>query len=450
MTPRELALRSLVHIESQGRGGDDSSEDDPKINIVPLQSLKTLSGRDRDLARELVNGVLRNRSLLDWVLKQSLARGSDDLTPYEQNILRLGAYQLLFLDRIPHYAAVDQSVRLSKRFGRHKTVGLTNAVLRDIIKKRPRSLNIKSGDSVRDLSIKYSHPEWLVKRWVVELGPQEAERLLAADNRPAQVTASAHPGKTTDRELCDQLEKDGFCPRLHALAPGALVIEKPEGLFGHRLFLEGFLHIQDAASQLVGRLLDPALEARVLDMCAAPGGKACWLAMHHPRIILVAADISRRRLRMIRDNRARLGLNNILLLCADGLKYQSGRRFDAVLLDAPCSGLGTLRRRLDLRWRIKEADIQRLASLQQGLLESASRLVRPGGILIYSTCTLAREENQGQIERFLAGHPEFKPINIEDQLPLGLADGYYMQTWPQRHDMDGMFAVKLQRRDNNQ
>jgi len=449
MTPRELALRILVNWQGGRRGGGDPSSEDTKLDLNSAKGFAALQGRDRDLARELVNGVLRNLSLLDWVLEQSLAKGWGDLTLYERNILRLGAYQLLFLDRMPHYAAVDQSVRLSRQYGRRKTVGLTNAVLRDIIKKRYSSLYIESGDPVRDLSVRYSHPQWLVKRWIDELGLQEAESLLAADNRPSQVTASVHPGRMTDRELCNRLEQAGFCPRPHDLVPGAIVMGKPEGLFTHRLFLEGYLHIQDAASQLVGRLLNPMPKDIVLDMCAAPGGKACWLAMHNPQTTIVAADISRRRLGMVRENQNRLGLDNIFLVAADGLGFPAGRLFDAVLLDAPCSGLGTLKRRLDLRWRILESDIVRLASLQRSLLESAAKLVRPGGTLIYSTCTLAREENQDQVEGFLAEHPEFGLVDITKRLPPGAASGVFMQTWPQRHDLDGMFAAMMQRRGKN-
>jgi 16S rRNA (cytosine967-C5)-methyltransferase len=197
---------------------------------------------------------------------------------------------------------------------------------------------------------------------------------------------------------------------------------------------------------MVGLLLDPRPGEMILDICAAPGGKACWAASRGPGITVAAADTSSSRLRLVRQNAARLGLGNILTLCGDGLHPPFRRQFHSVLVDAPCSGLGVLRRRLDLRWRIKEEDIGRLAGLQARLLEAASHCVRPGGALVYATCTLTSEENQEQVAKFLEGHPDFSLEPAEGRLPAAAVSGGMMEAWPHRLGADGAFAARLMRK----
>lgn len=438
MNGRELALTVLVKTE-RGRGYSDGLVRDEfeRAGLAP---------EDRALARELVAGVLRNRSLLDWMLNRSLKKGLASLETAEVNILRLGAYQLCLMDRVPDYAAVDGSVRLSKRFARKGIIGLTNAVLRDIIKKRAREFKPSTGDTLKDLAIAWSHPEWLVRRWRDRLGARETAELLEFDNRPAPVFLWANPTRTDQAGLVSELEAGGFQPRPHHLLPDAVELGRPAGIFGHRLFERGHFYLQDPAAQLVGLLLDPRPGQVILDACAAPGGKACWAASRGPGVTVAAADTSSSRLKLVRQNAARLGLGNILPLCGDGLFPPFRREFDEVLVDAPCSGLGVLRRRLDLRWRIKEEDIGRLAGLQARLLEAASRWVRPGGALVYATCTLTPEENQEQVAKFLEGHPDFSLDPADGRLPAQAVSGGMLEAWPHRLGTDGAFAARLMRR----
>lgn len=438
MNARELALDVLVKAE-RGRGLSDGL-------IRDEFERAGLSPEDRALARELVAGVLRNRSLLDWMLNGSLKKGMASLSAAEANILRLGACQLCLMDRVPDYAAVDGSVRLSKRFARKGIVGLTNAVLRDIIKKRPRGFKPSTGDPIKDLAIAWSHPEWLVRRWRDRLGSRETAELLEFDNKPAPVFLWANPLRTDRAGLMSELDAGGFQPRPHHLLAEAVELGRPAGIFGHRLFESGHFYLQDPAALMVGLLLDPRPGEMILDICAAPGGKACWAASRGPGITVAAADTSSSRLRLVRQNAARLGLGNILTLCGDGLHPPFRRQFDSVLVDAPCSGLGVLRRRLDLRWRIKEEDIGRLAGLQARLLEAASHCVRPGGALVYATCTLTSEENQEQVAKFLEGHPDFSLEPAEGRLPAAAVSGGMMEAWPHRLGADGAFAARLMRK----
>jgi len=435
MTARESALRVLVRAE-RGQGLSDG--------LIRDEFDRAGLGReDRALARELVAGVLRNRSRLDWLLDGSLKMGVGSLSEYEANILRMGAYQLAMLDRVPAYAAVDESVRLSKRFARKGVIGLTNAVLRDIIKKGARGRMVSTGDPARDLSIERSHPEWLVRRWLAQLGPEGTAELLEADNLPAPVFVWPNPRRTDRLRLASELEAGGFEPRPHRHVPEALEIGRPSGLFEHELFLNGHLYVQDPGAQLAGRLLEVRPGQRILDLCAAPGGKACWAASREPDALVVAVDSSRDKMGLISGNAARLGLENIAPVCGDALSFAARGQFDTVLVDAPCSGLGVLRRRLDLRWRVKEADITRLAGLQSKILDNAASLVRPGGALVYCTCTVTPEENQEQVSGFLARHDGFRLDPAEGYLPAETARDGVLQAWPHRHGTDGAFAARL-------
>lgn len=438
MTARELALRVLVKAERGEALSDGLLRDE--------FARAGLGREDRALARELTAGVLRHRSRLDWVLDGSIKRGVASLTVPEANILRLGVYQLAMLDRVPAYAAVDESVRLSKRFARKGVIGLTNAVLRDIIKKRAWERGISTGDPAHDLAVKHSHPEWLARRWLAQLGPEGAKALLEADNRPAPVFVWANPRRTSLRQLLADLVAGGFEPKTHHLLPEAVEVGRPYGLFEHELFAGGHLYAQDPSAQMAGMLLGAEPGRMVLDLCAAPGGKACWAAGRHPGTAVAAADIGRDKAAVIAGNAARLGLENVLVLCGDALDFPSRHLFDAVLVDAPCSGLGVLRRRLDLRWRVEEADVGRLAKLQAAMLERAAALVRPGGALVYCTCTVASEENSGQVDAFLERHPDFALDPAGGYLPEEAVAGGMMQTWPHLHGMDGAFGARLVRR----
>ncbi|MCU0606886.1 MAG: 16S rRNA (cytosine(967)-C(5))-methyltransferase RsmB [Candidatus Edwardsbacteria bacterium] len=404
-----------------------------------------LTPLDRALAKELVSGVLRNRGRLDHVLDGSLKRGLGSLTAWERNNLRLGLYQLSALDRIPQSAAVNESVKLAKRFGRRGTIGLTNAVLRDIIRKRSWTKPVDIADSYRRLAVERSHPEWLVKRWIAALGEDQATALLAAGNREAPVTIRPNRSKTTVEGLERSLAESGFEPSRNGLVDTALDIGRPAGLTACPEFRQGLFYIQDAAAQLVGALAAAMAGPLNLDLCCSPGGKLTAIAgAPAAGTLTVGADIGVAKLARVRQNLSRLGITGVPLVCADATRFAARRQFDLVMADVPCSGLGVLRRRLDLRWRIAPEDVPRLAALQAAILDAAAGLVAPGGRLLYSTCTLTPEENELQVESFLRDHQEFRAATPD--LPDRFRQGPFLYLWPHRHGADGAFAACLAKR----
>lgn len=438
MEAREVALKTL------SKAGTDGAYYDQVLKKNLKES--GLSLPDKALAHELTAGVLRHRMWLDWVLDRSLKSGMKSLTHWEQNILRLGLYQVAKLDRIPPFAAVNESVNLAKRYGRKNIIGLTNAVLRDIIRHRRHLEPISSGDRARDLSIEYSHPLWLVKRWLKELGEDGAVALLQANNRQARVTIRPNTMKTGVLELREKLDLSGIHASANKYIPTALEVENPGALADDSLFSRGYFYYQDPSSQAVSLLARAKPGDDVLDLCAAPGGKAGAVLEQMGDIgNLLAVDLSEQKLSLIKENFTRLGLRSYSLVCADAAVFSVRKKFDLVLIDAPCSGLGALRRRLDIRWRIKEPDIARLSRLQLQILANAAGLVKPGGALVYSTCTVTPEENRGVIEKFLAQNQEFTIEDAGQFVPLELVEDGFFSSRPHLHGMDGAFAARLVR-----
>jgi 16S rRNA (cytosine967-C5)-methyltransferase len=353
-------------------------------------------------------------------------------------------YQIAYLDRIPHSAAVNESVKLAKRYSRPGTIGLTNAVLRDIIRSTRWAKPLDIADSYAKLSVEYSHPEWLVRKWIDQIGIEETIALLAANNRPAPVTIRVNRRKTTPEALFQILAESGFEPGRNALVETALDVGHPAGLAGSEPFRQGLFYIQDAAAQAASSLVSALPGQWALDLCAAPGGKLSAMAETMAGGgLLVGADIGTRKLARVRQNLSRLGMSGVHLVCADAVTVAVREKFEWVLADVPCSGLGVLRRRLDLRWRITPEDIPRLAGLQAAILDNAATLVKPGGRVVYSTCTLVPEENERQIERFLERHGDFavRP----PALPEAMLQGAFLSLWPHRHGSDGAFAACLEK-----
>jgi len=411
-----------------------------------------LSVRDRAFATELVYGTLRWRGRLDFALAACTDRPLAQLEPAVLTLLRLGAYQVLFLDSVPDRAAVDESVRCAQAMGWARASGLVNAVLRRLV-RRDAALDPPAleADPLAHLVHALSIPEWIARRWLAALGPAQAAALARASNETPPLTARANPLRNTREELLAELGPRWPDAKLAAHAPLALSL-------GHGdpgsdpAFREGRFTVQDEASQLVVELLEPQPGERVLDLCAAPGSKTTAIAERtSERGRVVACDRNQRRLDLVGRAARRLGLTNIELVHADGtqpLAQLPGAPFARALVDAPCSGLGTLRRNADARWRVREEDVRTLAETQRALLENAAATLLPGGVLVYSTCTLLSEENEALVAAFLAQHPEFR-IATRAELPVAVrpfveADGF-MRTWPHRHGTDGFFAARLAR-----
>jgi 16S rRNA (cytosine967-C5)-methyltransferase len=410
------------------------------------QARQSFDERDSAFILELVYGTLRNRALIDWMLDQFSIRPVVKTDAWTRNILRLGAYQMLFLDRVPESAAVNTAAELAKTHG--GKCRYVNGLLRTLDRKRNEIARPDQEDPIRRLSILHSHPPWLVRRWVTRFGPERAEKLLQENNRPAPLTIRTNTLKTSREELKAALESGGATVQDIYYAPAGIEIRSSPGISLLAAYQSGLFIVQDEAAQLVSMVLSPQPEETVLDACAAPGGKATHLAeLMKNQGLLVALESDPKRMEVIKENSERLGINIIKPAIGDAASYQEGS-FNKILIDAPCSGLGVLRRHPDGRWTKREKGILEKQALQKRILENCSRLLKSGGVLVYATCTTEPEENEEVIASFLSG--EGKQFRIDDPRPhlpasaAKLVDGRgFFHTYPVEPEMDGFFCARL-------
>lgn len=400
------------------------------------RAVKRLSDPDRRLAHELAAGVLRGQTALDARLAPLVARGWESVAPELQEVLRVGAFQLTALDRVPVHAAVDTSVALAKRAGGARAGGFVNAVLRRL-GQSPVAPALADG-TAEGLAAAASHPGWLVERWLERFGPEETAALLRWNNtRPRLVLQPAR----ASRELIEHRWREAGIETSAAPFGAGLMTDRsrPRELPGYD---EGDFIVQDPAHALLMRFADVPPGASLYDACAAPGGKAIALGREAGRV--VAADVSLPRARRLAGNIRRAGSGREFSVVADA-RRPPVRPTDAVLLDVPCLGTGTFARHPDARWRVTPEALDRLVGRQAALLDGAATVVAPGGILLYSTCSIEPEENADQVNRFLTRHPEFRR-EPSDRLPPSLMSGEGDLTiLPQRHAMDGAFGARLRR-----
>jgi len=441
--PRELALQILHDAESRSAYADRLLETRLRANA--------LEPRDAAFVTTLVQGTLRYRALLDHHLDALLGGRQDGMAGlplWIRTALRLGAYQMLVLTRVPVSAAVAESVELAKEYGHPGTAGLVNAVLRRLASGERAAIPAREADPVAHLAVATSHPRWLVERWVARLGVEEAEQLLRADNDEPAITVRPNLHRLRMVVFQEALRAEGH--ESVAGPNGGPVRVVAAGYVPSRsqLFRQGMLWLQDEAESVVPLLLGVKPGMRVLDFCAAPGGKAAALAEAvAPNGLIVAMERHASRARSMRENLAeRLRMPRIAVVCADGLRPPFAAPFDAVLVDAPCSGLGVLRRRADARWRKEEAIISEMAALQRALLHAAAPLVRKGGIMVYSVCSLEPEETDATVKEFLDAHPTFVQEDARPHVPSAFrgADAA-LRTFPHTHGTDGVYAVRLRR-----
>ncbi|HHW13780.1 MAG TPA: 16S rRNA (cytosine(967)-C(5))-methyltransferase RsmB [Firmicutes bacterium] len=425
-----------------------------------------LSPAERGLATELVYGVCRRRLTLDWVLGQLTREPVERMQAWVRNLLRLSLYQLLYLSRIRPEAACDEAVEIAKRRGHRGIAGLVNAVLRAYLRRQAEvTWPDPERERVRWLAVRESHPAWLVERWVVRLGPDEAAALLAADNLPPPVSLRVNRRRTSREEVLAALAARGIRAEASHWAPEGVVLRSAGGAV-ERLpeVAEGLTQVQDEASMLIAHLVGPRPGERILDAASAPGGKTTHLAElmgDHGEVR--ALDVHPAKLGLVEANAARLGLSCIRTQVANALELEGteGFRaaFDRVLLDAPCTGLGVLRRRPDARWRKAPEDVEALGEQQRRMLASVAAAVRPGGRLVYSTCSTEAEEGEQVVEDFLARQGgRFRLLPAREVLKAagvpaaeeGSAfPGPYLRLWPHRHGTDGFFAACLERLEDD-
>ena len=413
-----------------------------------------LAAADRAFATDLVQGTLRWRGRIDFLLGKLLDRDLDRLEPLVATALRLGAYQIVFAERVPATAAVDESVRCIRAAGVERATGLVNAILRRLSAEHAAiALPSLESDPVAHLVHALSLPEWLATRWIDAYGSEEAAALARASNRVPPLVARANRLRGSRDALLEELRPRWPDAAACRLAADGIVLGRRGNAVLDPAFLDGRLTIQDEASQLVVALLDPQPGESVLDVCAAPGGKATAIAERVGAAgRVLALDRNPRRLDLVRRHGRRLELPN--LSCAERdatrpLRDLPHAPFDRVLVDAPCSGTGTLRRNPDARWRVGAGDPARLAETQLAILRQAATAVRPGGTLVYSTCTLLREENEEVVASFLKGVADFHLAPLAgagDEVRPALDDEGFLRCFPHRHDSDGFFAARLERR----
>ena len=440
MDAREVALLSLNACQRQGGWSD---------NILKKQlSQAGLDSRDGALATQLCFGVLQNQLLLDFYLSKFSNLPLKRMEGKVVQALRLGAYQMLFLTKIPHSAAVNRSVEMTRTHCKNpRAPGMVNGILRSLERNLDNLPTIPQTDPVSYLSVLYSTPEWLVKEFLLTLGEGETAKLLAANNTRPPITAMVNTVKTTPDALMEQLKEERVEAQPHPWLEDCLILSKTGDLERLKAFQEGLFYIQDPASRLAVQAAGAKPGMRVLDCCAAPGGKsfAAAIAMENQGEV-ISCDLHPHKKKLIQAGADRLGLSMVKPMTADGKVFRPEweEAFDLVLVDAPCSGLGVIRKKPDIRYKDPEP-LAGLPEIQKAILDNAQRYVRPGGVLLYSTCTVLCRENEQVAEDFLARHPDFKGEDFTLPGAIGTSEGGMMTLWPHRHGTDGFFICKLRK-----
>ena len=442
MDAREAAMLALNACQRQGGWSDGA--------LKKQLSAAELSGRDAALATQLCFGVLQNQMLLDFYLAKFSNIPLKRMEGKVVQTLRLGAYQMLFLTRIPHSAAVNSAVALVKSHCKNpRAAGMVNGILRSMERSLQNMPVIPQGDPVAYLSTLYSHPEWLVKEFILSLGEEETAQLLAADNSQPPTAVMVNTTRTTVEALKAMLEADHVEAEPHPWLENCLLLSRTGDLERLEAFQQGLFYVQDPASRLSVLAAGAKPGMRVLDCCAAPGGKsfAAAIAMENQGEI-VSCDLHPHKKKLIQAGADRLGLTIITPKTADGKVFRPEweSAFDLVLVDAPCSGLGVIRKKPDIRYK-DPAPLADLPAVQLDILRNAARYVRPGGTLMYSTCTLLYQENGEVVDTFLAENKAYKAEPFTLPGPVGPVQNGSVTLWPHRHGTDGFFISKMRREE---
>ncbi|CAM3188253.1 16S rRNA (cytosine(967)-C(5))-methyltransferase RsmB [Sporolactobacillus spathodeae] len=451
ITAREQSLDLLLAILKKGSYSP--------IVLNEALSKNTFSTHDRGLITTLVYGVLQRKMTLDYVLSLYVAK-ERKLDTWVRVLLWLSIYQKMYLDRIPDHALVNEAVEIAKKRGHRGISNLVNGVLRRLIREGLPDFNAIQPEERRD-AIQNSHPEWLLRLWREEWDLETARRIAEADNQPPLVSVRVNRTRLDPDTLIDKLHEVGIDAKSSTLSPDGLVLASSGSIAASPFFVSGQLTIQDQSSMLVADAVAPEASMLVLDACAGPGGKTTHLAERMDgKGRIIALDLHPHKTKLIDEAAKRLGLDSCIETraldarrAADQFASQS---FDRVLLDVPCSGFGVIRRKPEIRWEKNPEDIAQLVKVQKEILERTAPLVRPGGLLIYSTCTISRAENDWQISQFLAEHPEFEPdSDFAQHLPASVRERVHplegwLQLMPFDFNTDGFFIACLRRSETGQ
>lgn len=407
-----------------------------------------LQGPDKALLFEIVHGVIRWLGRIDWILTGFYRGQFSKCIPNIKNAMRVALYQILFLDKVPDYAAVNEAVDFVKKLQGDKPAGLTNAVLRNIIRSKN---GIRYPDPEEDLpgylSAYYSHPSWMVKRWLNLFGPEFTESLLIANNTKPTHTLRLNKLKTNIDELKKLLDNVNLSYSRGKFIEGFFKLTNLTNITDWDVFQNGFFALQDESTGISCNVLDVKPGMRVLDLCSAPGGKTAYLAdLMDNTGEIVALDRYESRLKLVEQNLERLGVTNVTTVAVDANEYED-EGFERVLVDVPCSGLGTLTKKPDIKWKRDWGDIRKLNEIQLDLANTGAKFVKPGGYMVYSTCTIEPDENFEIVKKFLLSNPDFELVRITKEVHPSLLDkNGCVQSYPNLHKIDGAFAAKLHRK----
>src|SRR5690625_2521955 len=416
-------------------------------NILDYSAANQLDTRGRAEVREYVQNILRRRSYLDLLINEFSNVQIAEMKPILKNILRLGIYDMIFMDSTPDYAAINESVEIAKLKLGSRTGDLTNAIMRNLQRDMDNLPKPSFEDRTKLVATTFSHPEWLVKRWTARFGEREAFQLMQANNQRPNYFVRANNLRTKTENFKLRMTKKDISFRESEWLPGYFEVESVAPFISKGWLDKGFCQIQDIAAGIAPFLLDPEPGEEIYDLCAAPGTKSILMSdLMNAEGSILAVDISSERLDMLARSALSYYAENIRVRRADVTELTL-EEADGVLLDAPCTGTGVLSKRADLRWRRNEEELQKAVELQSKLLDSAAGMVKKGGRLVYSTCSLEEEENMNQVMNFLDRHENYELQSVEGYVPdEALIDGGFgYQTFPHKHHCDGHFGVLLER-----
>lgn len=440
MSARDVALRTLNAVEQK----DAWANGQLKKEIAKAK----LDRRDAALATRLCFGTLQNLILLDYYIEAFSTMKVGKMESWVRDNLRLAIYQILFLERIPHNAAVNEAVNLTRKYCRNsRASGMVNGILRNFVRSIDRLPSITKADSLDELALRYSHPKWLVSEFLRYLPKEEVEQLFSIHNSAAPTTIQINTCRTSETELSQSMQQEGISTKKHPWLPDCLILESTGNMEELTAFQSGEIYVQDPAAKLAVLAAEPKPGFRVLDACGAPGGKsfAAAIAMKNQGEIFTCDQYPHKQ-KLIEAGAERLGLSSIQTFVLDARKHQTEweSQFDLVIVDAPCSGLGVIRKKPEIRYKNPE-QMKDLPLIQKEILNNTYTYVRPGGILLYATCTLRQEENEDVIEAFLTQHQEFQLESFVVPGPIGQVEHGMITLWPHRLGTDGFFVAKLRR-----
>ena len=437
MNAREIAYKILLDVEKNKNYSNMS------IN-KHFKDVK-LSNQDRGLATEIVYGVIENKYYIDYMIDKLSKVKTNKMEIYVKTLLRMGVYQIMFLNSISDYAAVNETVNLAKKKN-SKVSGFINGILRNVIRQKEEIGKVKTKDDIEYLAIKYSYDKWMIKNWIAHFGKEFTEELVEANNERPNIYLRTNTLKITRGELIEKLAEQNIKAEKVNVVEEAIKVEHLKDIENNKLYKEGLFTVQDISSMLVGKVMNPKENSLILDVCSAPGGKTTHMAtLMNNTGQVVSRDIYDHKLKLIKASANRLGLTNIDAQEFDGMKLdrESIAKFDYVLADVPCSGLGIIRRKPEIKYKEKE-EFRELPPIQKKILENAAKYVKVGGTLIYSTCTIQDNENINVVNEFLQKHKNFELAPIKEvNVDLDNQEKGYMKIYPNVHDMDGFFISKL-------